>query len=104
MMLSKADAIASARSCWRRSRIGSVLAVAHFGIVSVLVLYIAFDPGTDWYWWPVAPFALDFPFSILVHALLHALREIPVPGFVEEFLVRQREPYGSLGLFWFPAA
>jgi hypothetical protein len=91
---------------WRASKAGSVLAIGHFVILSVILIGISTNPGIDWPWWIAAPFTLDLPFSFMVQGLTYVIREAVVAlphGAFEGWLLSRREPFGSLDLFWLPA-
>jgi hypothetical protein len=94
------------RARLRQSRLGTILATGHFMIVSAVIAGISVLPSGDWPWWTLVPFVLDIPFSFVIQflcdGLLRLVLSIPHTAF-ESLLLRQREPFSSLDLFWLPA-
>ena len=94
------------RSRWQTTKLGTVLATIHFGILALLVGGVAISPSRDWYWWPIVPFVLDIPISFLIEAssglIVHSITALPHAR-LEGWLLSQREPFCSFDLFWLPA-
>jgi hypothetical protein len=88
-----------------RTKAGTLLATAHFAVVTVLLAAIAIAPGNDWMWWPVVPFFLDLPVSLLIQPLCSGLIEL-IEWFphadLERLMLQLRDPFQSIDLFWLP--
>jgi hypothetical protein len=95
------------RKLYDRTKAGTILATIHLAIVGLLVALIAVVPSNDWMWWPVVPFWLDFPVSLLIGMLTSGaafvLERLPHEA-LERLMMGWRAPFYSVDLFWLPAA
>ena len=91
------------RSLWYKTKVGTILATAHFVLLSALLVMICIHPGSDWPWWPLAPFIVDLPISVVINFLSEiSVKAIFLIPHSETWLQPVREPLSSLGLFWLP--
>jgi hypothetical protein len=88
-----------------RTKVGTLLATAHFAVVAALLAGISIAPSNDWMWWPVVPFFLDLPVSLLIQLLCSGLMQLiewlPHAG-LERLMLQLRDPFQSIDLFWLP--